>query len=148
MKLWHIIHPNCLRCYINIREGSTYPGHKGYHGARPRRRVWRCDLVKRPSEKQLAAQRSKGVTDTSLVSKHPFIAAYLGDCLWDDGKPRETSTLTISATPGGMQVALNDRALGRSCYTTAGSVVEALELLETALKEDVAPWRPWKRSKG
>lgn len=103
--------------------------------------------MKRPSEKQLAAGRKHLCTDESFLKLYPTLCAYLTDAKWDDGKEREVSTFTVSMGPSGVQVGLNDKAMSRSAYCTAGSLSEALALLEDGLKADSIGWRPWKGKK-
>jgi hypothetical protein len=46
-----------------------------------------------------------------------------------------------------MQVALNDKALRQSLYSTSGSLHDAFRLVEKALADNLDAWRPWKGGK-
>lgn len=100
--------------------------------------------MKRPSQASVAAQANTGCPDPELLRMYPCIVAYLTDGQWEDKKPRELSSLTVSIAGGMVQVGLNDKALSRSAYTSAGMLDEALQLMEDALREEVIQWRTWK----
>jgi len=48
---------------------------------------------------------------------------------------------------GGWLVALNDGDLKQSAYTSAGTLPEALKLMEEALQSSACSWRPWNAGK-
>jgi len=104
--------------------------------------------MKKPSVDQEKVVGVYGHADEGFVKKFPQINTYMTDAKWDDGTPREPSTLTWSVTSAGWQVALNDKAVRRSYYCTAPTQAEAMKLLEKALADGVDAWRPWNVGKG
>jgi len=104
--------------------------------------------VKRPSVGSDGVVGSNAAcTDERFAKLYPTLLEYLTDAKWDDGKDREVSTLTISLMEGCINLALNDRALSRSLYTTAETLMEALKLLEGSLASGKSSWRSWKAKK-
>jgi len=103
--------------------------------------------MKRPSPTQAAAAEATGCCDEVWGKKYPSIVEHMTCAKWDDGGAREPSSLAITFQGGRAQLALNDKELKQSLYTTAGSVVEALGLLEKALASGVGEWRQWKSGK-
>jgi len=103
--------------------------------------------MKRPSKVQEARADQSGHADEGFLKKYPTLSGYLSDGKWDDGQPRQLSTLTWSVQDGLWQAALNDKALKQSMYCTAPTQAEALKLMEKALAEGVEAWRPWKKGK-
>lgn len=101
--------------------------------------------MKRATMESRAAVASCGCPDAEFARMYPTIAAYLSDDRWDDGKPRELSSLTVSIVGGLLQLALNDKARGCSCYSSAPSLGEALALLDNAVLEERVQWRVWKQ---
>jgi len=79
--------------------------------------------------------------------KFPTVCEYLSTTSWEDGTPREASALSVSVQDGCILIALNDKDLKQSLYTSAESLLEALKLMEGALSSNVGQWRPWKAGK-
>ncbi len=104
--------------------------------------------MKRPTQIPGDEGASNECSDATWVKNFPVIVQYLTDSKWEDGKPRELSTLSINFSTGKANVGLSDHALQQSVYTTADTVQEALKLLEKALVTDSASWRRWKGGKG
>jgi len=104
--------------------------------------------MKRPTKAQSDAAADCGSTDEGFAKRHPQLVQYMTDAKYDDGTPRELSSFTVTMTSGGVQVALNDKEERQSMYSTAGTLAEALKLLEKALADGVDAWRPWKNAKG
>jgi hypothetical protein len=100
--------------------------------------------MKRPTRESLSAAANTGFPDPDFSTRYKTIAEYLSCGVWEDGKARELSSLTVCLGGSGIQVALNDKALSRSAYSTAGTLAEALELLDGALLEGTVGWRPWR----
>lgn len=71
----------------------------------------------------------------------PHLITYLSDSKWDDGAPRETSTLMLLVEDGCLKACLNDRAMQRSLWVAAGGLVAALDVLEGHLEEGSGEWR-------
>lgn len=83
--------------------------------------------------------------DPDFGKRFPTIASYLCDPWWDDGKPREVGSLTVRMGDANVGIALTDPEAKASCYTTAATFYEALELMEGALTAGRAVWRRWKK---
>lgn len=104
--------------------------------------------MKKPSDQQVrAAAGPSGCPDEKLTKRYPTVVEHLSTDRWDDGTVREPSSVAVSLRDGMIQVALNDKDGKRSMYTTAGSLEEALGLLERALVSGAGEWRPWKSGK-
>jgi len=104
--------------------------------------------MQRPTPKQEAAAAATGCTDEQLAKKFPTVVSYLTDTKYDDGSSREPSSFTVTCSAGGVQVALNDKELKQSLYSTSGTLQDALKLMEKALIDGIDAWRPWGRKKG
>lgn len=138
----------CGACYTNIRGRTAIPTHLGYRSKATRRRAYVESPMKKPSGVQEKSVASCGCPDPAWVKAYPHICEMLVTSAWDDGTSREPSAVTISIRDGAVQVAVNDKALKCSAYSSAGSVQEALKLMEAALKDGLPIWRPWKVGKG
>jgi len=78
-----------------------------------------------------------------ILAKCPLVAQLLTDAWWDDGTAREVCTMTVRVGLESTQINVNDAANEQSITTNAGSLAEALELLEEALAAGRNLWRKW-----
>lgn len=104
--------------------------------------------MKRPETKTAGGKLGGSpAVDEGWLKKYPTITMYLCDDTYEDGGAREVSALSISIREGDFLLALNDKDLKQSVYTQARSLPDALRLMEGALKDGAAQWRPWKTGK-
>jgi len=131
----------CALCYSGSKGRAVFPGHYGsVRSARPRF-VERGSQVKRSAPTGVDAGPGRVATDPTFEAKWPQVWAYLSTNRWDDGAPRETSTLMVIAELGLVKLGLNDRAEGRSLWVTGDGLDTALTALEDALDSGRADWR-------
>lgn len=104
--------------------------------------------MKRPDTKTAGANAS-GIQsiDDKWMKRYPTILQFLCDDKYDDGGAREVSALSVSIREGDILLALNDKDLKQSVYTQAHSFEEGMKLMEEALRDGKAQWRPWKAGK-
>ena len=139
---------SCLFCYANRRGRSNYRGHRGFQAPR-RVTSWHVEIIlKKPDPAERKRIAVEGLADDLFVKKLPSIMEYLVTEQWDDGSPREASALSVTIKDGLIQVALNDKAMKQSLYTSAATLQDALKLMEGCLRDGKAPWRVWKAGKG
>jgi hypothetical protein len=103
--------------------------------------------MKRPLAPVKSAKGKPVCPDLKFAGLYPTLTGYLLDGWWDDGKARECSSLSVKMDSSSVSISLCDHALQCSAYTTAGSFLEAMSLLEAALLNESVQWRPWKRGK-
>lgn len=102
-------------------------------------------VMKKPDVVRGTGNDAAAFPDTQFRSEYPLICEYLESSTYDDGSKRAPSALSLFHEDGSCKVALNDKDLARSLYTSARSFQDALRLLEEALGRGDAPWRLWKR---
>jgi len=138
----------CVGCYGNIRGRTNWQGHLGYQ-AKPSIYVpWEKFIMRKPDA--IAGSSSDAVhtlENDKWLGKFKCVCEYLLTTKWDDGSPREPSAISVSYTDGALTIALNDKDLKQSIYTSAETLQEALKLMEDALEGSKATWRPWKSGK-
>lgn len=81
--------------------------------------------------------------DDKDLARYPVILEWMTETSFEDGTPREVSTLAVSIKDGRVQLALNDKEERRSVYTSARTLSEALRALDKALGEGTCEWRLW-----
>lgn len=104
--------------------------------------------MKKPDPVERKRMQTEGLADDLFVKACPLIGEYLLTDAWDDGTPREPSALSVTLKDGMVQLALNDKALKQSLYSTAPTLKEGMKLMEACLRDGKAPWRAWKAGKG
>jgi len=135
----------CPWCYENLKGRSSHEGHR-YRSLRPFSILFPIGaFMKRPDASQVSKKGSWSCPDPSFFKSYPLLAAGLCDPWWDDGKPRQVWTITLSFDGPNANVCVNDKELGQGSYTTAASLQEALALIEGALKANTLSWRRWKK---
>lgn len=85
-------------------------------------------------------------SDVDMSSRFPALTEYMTESLRDDGKPRVTSTVTISCEDGVWKACLNDRPqhVGDwlyQLYKSADTFEGALGAIDSALQDGTAEWR-------
>lgn len=98
--------------------------------------------MKRPDKAQLGSTTGGKPVGGFISELYPLLWTYLTDDTWDDGKPRERSTLMLICEGGVLKVWLNDKALRRSVWVTGESPEDAMGALEQGLRDECLPWRP------
>jgi hypothetical protein len=81
------------------------------------------------------------LVDPGFASKRPMLWHYLTQSVWDDGSPRQTSSLLIFFQDGHLKGMLRDRDAGLCLWAAASGVTQLLDAFETLL---VTPGIDWK----
>lgn len=81
------------------------------------------------------------VVDPGLAKRCPALAAHLCQSLWDDGSPRQTSTLSVFTGDGAWKACLRDRENHLCLWVAATSFDRLTGALETALGDENTVWR-------
>lgn len=85
--------------------------------------------------------------DKVLSERCPTLLEYLQSVKYGNGKPRQTSTLTIFIERGELKASLNDRDVGRTLWAASDGLAGLLDALEAMLCGEITPWR-WKDEDG
>jgi hypothetical protein len=78
--------------------------------------------------------------DQDMAAHFPALHEHLTRSRDDEGKPRQTCSLTLYGQPGGFRAFLNDRDSGGSLGVVADSVTGLLRALEAELESDAPNW--------
>lgn len=136
---------HCLLCLVNRRARGNYRGHWGY---RPYRRRLRCEMsqfVKRPVTPSGSSGDSDAGVSPAFRAKFPALVEFLTELAFEDGTPREPSTLLTFIEDGVWKLCLNDRALGRTLWVSGDTFTSTVESMERSLEDGTGCWRKaWK----
>jgi hypothetical protein len=110
--------------------------------------VDRCMAMQRPDVKSgQNGASSSSVRIGSLLSNFSEVWEFLTKSVYQDGKPRQTGSLSLRLASGGLQVTLTDPSSASFCTLTMESIDDALLAFEVGLKENSLPWRASNYSK-
>lgn len=85
----------------------------------------------------------RGSVDCNVLVGLPTLLSYLTDDKYEDGTPRQRSTMSVFVEEGMVKIALNDRQEHASMYVAAEGLGTALEALESKLDAGTGDWRAW-----
>lgn len=132
----------CSRCLQNMEGTANHAGHRFYKRwlAKPALKYWEVAMLKRPTA---GGDDGKGGTPDrdGALECCPMLWEQLVSDEYDDGHPRQRSTLLLFADGSEAKVCLSDRDLSRVAFGTGASFQEAIGVLERQLQEDRVPWR-------
>lgn len=145
-RLWDKSYIYCAWCATTKYHGFRYYSHM-YARVPAFQSYEDIVIMKKPETVAKAKADQVSLPDDAFVKKHPCIVEYLATVQYEDGSDREPSALSVSLGEGMVKLALNDKDLKQSMYTAAGSLQEALQLMEGALRAKNAEWRSWNSGK-
>lgn len=97
--------------------------------------------MKRSGDRLNVVADGQAAEDPEWGERYPLLYEHLTSLTWEDGKPREVSTLLLFAEHGLWKACLNDRAEGRAVFLADQSIAGLLEALETGLRVGDLDWR-------
>jgi hypothetical protein len=104
-------------------------------------------VLKRPGGDGAGKGKGKGNVDKAFAEKYPYLWAFLSAAAWEDGTPRQTSTLTLFADGGVWSAAFTDRDTDQTCWGSALTLDDLLAGLEGRVQE-AGSWRKRKGKPG
>jgi len=99
--------------------------------------------MRRPDADGKSSDGIKGLAEDPFFEGRDPIWDYLTSEQYDDGTPREKSTLSLMVNKDGFRLALNDADNRRGLYTQGRSVDECMMLMSEALADGTARWYSW-----
>lgn len=146
----HIIYASRGMRYVVIRatardrpwqcyrvSGSTDSWDRGTYADREDYIVAFLRKLQRPAQ---GAVDKPDAHDPELAGKFPALHEHLTRSRDDDGKPRQTCSLTIYGQQGAFRAFLNDRDSGASLGVTGGTLQGLLGALEAELESPEPNW--------
>lgn len=103
--------------------------------------------MKKPDTAASFPAGSMGFPDDEFAALYPTVVDYLVSSKYDDGSPRNRSSVSLFVEDNCVKLSLNDKDTRRTLYVASQSVDEAFKVLEAALCVDNPPWRAWKGKK-
>lgn len=136
-------HPGwCFWCYRNRKHGPEYVGHWGLRTARRLKPKEIVLPIEQPSADG-AIVVSSDMRECAILIECPTVLEWLTLGKYSNGKPRETSTLTIFIEGHYLKMALNDRQERRGLYLAGESIQGILTAMEAILASGNVPWKYW-----
>lgn len=104
-------------------------------------------MIKKMTKETQTEMNGSIPDDAWMVSNAPLVLEYLTTTRYDDGSPRETSTITVFVDEGVLKLSLNDRDNSASLYASGCTLQDAFLGLEKRVGDKSPDWRPWKGRK-
>lgn len=131
----------CPECWSNVFKGRNYRGHIG--------ELSRSEWIERYAmpvwAKKSQAPSADAVPALSLAEsdrkRYEALVEMMELSSWEDGTPRQTSTMTLFIDSGSLKACLNDRDGDRTAWVSADSFKGLLDALEKGLRDDSLDWR-------
>ena len=96
---------------------------------------------KKGARKSGGSDKAWSAKGDTLLSSRKLLCEYLSVSAFDDGQPRETSTLMLFVEDGFLKACLSDREEGCVAFFSGDSLEGLLESVEGALQDGSADWR-------
>jgi len=138
----------CGECYANCRGRAAHKGHRHYRASALPKGPMMARFANRRTAQPEESVKFDVSLDTDFFSSFPALGEYLTLTHWEDGTPRQRSTLTIFAEDDCWKCCLNDRDGSRSLFASASTFEGLLRTLERVLESDEVPWRDYAKAKG
>lgn len=131
----------CLPC-VSFKEWSAKQAYRyALASAKSQSKEVTDMALRKPLPGQQYGQAAPMFDDQDFRQLYPNLYEYLFTDRWADGSVRQTSTLSVFSDNGALKVVLNDRDNNRSAFFSAKRFNEALESMETALREETVDWK-------
>lgn len=98
-------------------------------------------MLSKSQERRSSGTAPDTAVDERFKNKWPNLWDYLTQTKWDDGTPRETSSLLVFAGDGRLKGMLKDRDASLTLWVAADTFERLLDLLEKACVDPDAEWR-------
>lgn len=133
----------CARCYTNLTNGSTYPGHRWYQAPpKPRKDEYWMSTIRRAAKPAEGGKKSPdGADHIELGSMFPAVREFLFLRKWDDGTARKPGTILLFVDDSGLKACLNDKDGLRTAFGVLNPSETILDALEAMLLADTTDWR-------
>ena len=135
----------CPHCYEHVRGRSMHPGR--------RQPLPRLTPMSPEEEEEMAMRRADApvsvaglqANDEYLSSEFPALHSHLVEQVWDDKKPRVTSSIMLQTEGGRWKAWFHDRDAKMSAWVTGESWSDVLTAVEKGLTTGSLDWRKDKR---
>lgn len=122
---------------------STEPGIGWVHG----NHAWstyfwnKVSVVMKKKQRPMDLSGERSAMPCDLVEQYPLLLEHLTHTTYDDGSPRDTSTLLVTTGDGMWKCMLKDRQEGLVLWVSAPTLTQALQLLDDCCGSDDTHWR-------
>lgn len=98
-------------------------------------------MLKPPGDRKVTGGVSALTPDPTFQRKFPILWEYLTKTTFDDGTPRDTSSVLVFLDAGTWKLMLRDKTAGLCLWVAAKTPTVVWEALEAALGDPSTEWR-------
>lgn len=132
---------NCPYCYANRKGRSNFKGHSGYRAPRVKGGRSVGDFLKNKGADRSAEVSRQDTSLSQFAADFPCLHEWMTLVRWEDGSPRQTTTLTLFAEDGRWKACISDREEARVAFVSGWTWEEALRACEEGLLGSSLDWR-------
>jgi hypothetical protein len=105
-------------------------------------------VLQKPANRKVAGVASELPKDIRAAKEYPLLWDHLSQRKWDDGSPRQTSSMMLFEQDGVLKAMLRDKDAGLCLWVASKSLYGVLGALEAALGDPEAEWRVDRQAEG
>jgi len=98
-------------------------------------------MLRKRADRRVEGETQSGLKAGPFELAHKDLWAYLTDTAYEDGSPREPSSLLVFVQDGQLKGMLRDKAEGLCLWGTANSLADLLALLDVMVADPESVWR-------
>lgn len=106
-------------------------------------RIW--NMLKKPSGDGAQGKSRPSLGDPAFQQQWPLLWSHLTQTTWEDGSPRQTSTMLVFAQEGVLKCMLRDVEAAQVLWTAGNGFTALLHAVEGQLESPDADWRTDRR---
>lgn len=105
-------------------------------------------MLQKPANRKVAGVSAELPKDVRAVKEYPLLWDHLSQRKWEDGTPRQTSSVMLFEQDGVLKGMLRDKDAGLCLWVASKSLYGVLGALEAALSDPEAEWRVDRQAEG
>lgn len=106
------------------------------------------EMLQKPTNRKVAGVAAELPKDVRAAKEYPLLWDHLSQRKWDDGSPRQTSSVMLFEQDGVLKAMLRDKDAGLCLWVASKSLYGVLGALEAALSDPEAEWRVDRQAEG
>lgn len=106
------------------------------------------EMLQKPANRKVAGSAGELPMDIKAKKDYPLLWDHLSQRKWEDGSPRQTSSVMIFEQDGVLKAMLRDKDAGLCLWVASKSLYGVLAALEAGLSDPEAEWRVDRQAEG
>lgn len=131
----------CGFCYEGRRGRRAHKGHYGYVKSLERYRCSMARFLHRPSSDKASEDGRAIALEDRFEEEVAALGEFLCESSWEDGKKRQTGSLTVFFDEGVLKACVSDKDAGLVAFVSGASWNGLMQAIEKGLRQGSLEWR-------